>query len=288
MPLQIHLALLVLVAAVIHAAWNAVLKASGERFLTFNVIAATGTGLGILAAPFVALPGAAAWPFLIASALIHNGYYVLLLLSYRHGDLSQVYPLARGTAPLAVTVLAAFFAGEVPNPTGLAGVALVSLGIISLMFAGGRPRGTALKPVILALATALFIASYTVVDGLGMRRAATPWGYIVWLNILEGIPFMVGVAIMRPRDIGPFLSTRWKPGFAGGVLAIVAYAIVLYALSQGAMAHVSALRETSVLFAVLIGVVAFGEPLGWRRVACAAAIVAGMIVLQLSSYTSGP
>ncbi len=282
MPLQIHLALLVLLAAVMHATWNAVLKASGERFLTFTIIAATGTGLGILAAPFVAVPEAATWPYLIASALIHNGYYVFLLLAYRHGDLGQVYPLARGTAPLAVAVLAAVFAGEIPNSAGLAGIALVSLGIISLMFADGRPRGTAIKPVLLALATALFIASYTVVDGLGIRLAATPWSYIVWLNIIEGIPFMIGVAILRPRDIGPFLSTRWKPGFAGGVFAAVAYGIVLYALGQGAMAHVSALRETSVLFAALIGVVVFGEPLGWRRIACAIAIVAGMIVLQVA------
>ena len=282
MPLQIHLALLVLVAAVMHATWNAVLKASGERFLTFTIIAATGTGLGILAAPFVAVPAAAVWPFLIASSLIHNGYYVFLLLAYRHGDLSQVYPLARGAAPLAVAVLAAFFAGEVPNSAGVAGVALVSLGIISLMFAGGQPKGTAHKPILLALVTALFIASYTVVDGLGLRRAATPWSYIVWLNILSGIPFMVGTALLRLREFGPFLNTQWKPGIAGGVLSVVAYAIVLYALGQGAMAHVSALRETSVLFAALIGVAAFGEPLGWRRVACAGAIVAGMIFLQVS------
>ena len=282
MPLQIHLALLVLASAAVHATWNAVLKASGDRFLIFTVIAATGTGLGILVAPFVDLPPAAAWPFLIASGLIHSGYFVFILLSYRHGDLSQVYPLARGTAPLAVAVLAAVFAGEVPNPTGLAGIALVALGLISLMFADGWPRGTALKPILLALATALFIASYTVVDGLGIRRAATPWGYIVWLNIIEGIPFMIGVAILRPRDIGPFLRTQWKSGFVSGVLAVVGYAIVLYALEQGAMAHVSALRETSVLFAVLIGVVAFGEPLGWRRIACAASIMAGMIVLQVS------
>ncbi len=282
MPLQFHLALLVLAAAAIHATWNAVLKASGERFLTFAVVAATGTGLGILAAPFVDLPEAATWPFLIASTLIHNGYFVFLILAYRHGDLSQVYPLVRGTAPLAVTVLAMFFAGEVPNSTGLAGITLVSLGIISLMFVGGRPRNADLTPILLALATALSIAVYTVVDGLGMRRAATPWGYIVWLNILEGLPFMIGVAILRPREIGPFLRSRWKIDVFGGVLAVTAYAIVLYALAQGAMAHVSALRETSVLFAAVIGVVVFGEPLGWRRVACAAAIVAGMIVLQVS------
>jgi drug/metabolite transporter (DMT)-like permease len=282
MPLQIHLALLVLLAAVMHATWNAVLKANGERFLTFTIMAATGTGLGIMAAPFVAVPEAATWPYLIASALIHTGYSVFLLRTYRHGDLSQVYPLARGTAPLAITVLAAFFAGEVPNSAGLTGVALISLGIVSLMFAGGRARGTALKPVLLALVTTLFIASYTVVDGLGLRGAASPWSFIVWLNILVGIPFMIGTAFFAPREFGRFLRTGWKPGFAGGVLSVVAYAIVLYALGQGAMAHVSALRETSVLFAALIGMVAFGEPLGWRRVACAIAIVAGMIVLQVS------
>lgn len=280
MPLQLHLVVLVLLAAFTHALWNAVVKASDQRQLTFTVILATGTVLGVAAAPFFELPAPRSWPFLAASVAIHNGYFVFLLLAYRRGDLGQVYPLARGSAPLAVAVLAALFAGEVPGAAGKAGIALVSLGIISLAFAEGVPRGEAAKPVVLALITGLFIASYTTVDGLGMRRAGEPWGYIVWLNLLEGIPFMVVVATRRRREAGRFLKQRWKPGVAGGLLATLAYALILYALSQGTMAHVSALRETSVLIAALIGSLRFGEPFGRRRIAAAAIIVAGIAVLQ--------
>ena len=164
------------------------------------------------------------------------------------------------------------------------------------MFADGWPRGTALKPILLALATALFIASYTVVDGLGIRRAATPWGYIVWLNIIEGIPFMIGVAILRPRDIGPFLRTQWKSGFVSGVLAVVGYAIVLYALarergrplrgpwpmSRPCARH----RCCSPRRADWRGGLRRAAWLENRRIACAASIMAGMIVLQVSGYVS--
>ena len=183
---------------------------------------------------------------------------MVLLQSYRFGDLSHVYPLARGVAPVTVAVLAAVFAGEVLNTGGMAGIGLVSAGIISLMFTGRRDEsgpGGGLKPVLLAVATGLFIATYTVVDGIGIRLGETALGYIVWLNIGEGIPFMIAALALRPKDVGPFLKVHWPRTTGTGLLVVLAYALVLYALSQGAVAHVSALRETSVLFAAVIGVV---------------------------------
>ncbi|MBL6947132.1 MAG: EamA family transporter [Rhodospirillales bacterium] len=283
--LQWHLMVLVLLAAVLHASWNAVVKSSGDRFLSFTAIRATGTLIAAGAAFFVPVPVVDAWPYLLAGVFVHNCYYVVLLQAYRFGDLSHVYPLARGIAPVTVAVLAALFAGEVPNAGGMTGILLVSVGIISLMFAGRQGEQTKsnnLKAVLLAIATGLFIASYTVVDGLGIRLGETVFGYIVWLNVGEGIPFMIAAVLMRPKELRPFLKVHWPRTTGTGLLVVAAYGLVLYALSQGAMAHISALRETSVLFAALIGVVMLHEPLGWRRIVAALIIAAGVILLQVS------
>lgn len=280
MSLQPYLVVLILVAALTHAAWNALLKMSGERFLTFSVILGTGTVLGVLVAPFVDPPAPAAWPYLALSALVHNVYYVFLLLCYRFGDLSHVYPLARGSAPLFVAVLAAVLADEVPGPWGIAAIGLVSLGIVGLTLGGGTLHRPAARAVAVALMTGILIASYTVVDGLGLRRAGAPWGYIVWLNVLEGLPVLAVVLVCRRRDMGTYLAHRWRPAISGGVLAIVAYGLVLYALGQGAMGYVAALRETSILFAAVIGALSLKESFGRRRIAAAAVIVTGIVVLQ--------
>ncbi len=282
MDLQLHLVFLVLLAAVLHASWNAIVKSSGDRFLTFTAIRGTGTVLGLLGVAFVPFPAAPAWPYLIAGVVIHNCYYVGLLQAYRFGDLSHVYPLARGVAPVTVAVLAAVFAGEMPNAGGMAGILLVSAGTIGLMVSGPGFKDGGLKPVLLAAVTGLFIASYTVVDGLGIRLGETAFGYIVWLNAGEGLPFMLAALVLKPRQAGTFLKRNWPRTTGAGVVMVLAYGLVLYALGQGAMAHVSALRETSVLFAVVIGVVVLREPFGWRRIAAAAVIVAGVILLQVS------
>ena len=285
MALQLHLVLLVLLAALLHAIWNAVVKAAGDRFLTFTAVRGTGTVVAICLLPLVPVPEPQAWPYLIASIAIHNFYYVVLLQAYRFGDLSHVYPLARGIAPLTVAELAAALAGEVPTAGGAFGIALVSAGLVSLMFAGGRPpvlgrEGDGAKAVGFAVATGLFIAFYTVVDGLGIRVSGTAFGYIVWLNVGEGIPFMAAAIATRPKEVAPFLKANWRRTTSTGLLAMAAYALVLFALSQGAMAHVSALRETSVLFAAAIGALFLKESFGRIRFAAAAVIVAGVVMMQ--------
>ena len=280
--LQLHLAGLVLLAALAHATWNALLKASGDRFLTFTVVAGTGSIIGGIMAALVEAPHSAAWPYLVVSMVIHNGYYVFLILAYRAGDLSRVYPLARGAAPLLVAVLAGATAGEVLGTGAWFGIGLVSLGIISLCFTGGGLGGADLKPVFFALGTAVFIAGYTVVDGLGIRLAETQLGYIAWLNLLEGIPFIAVVVLFRRRELVPFIRGHWVSGVLGGVLGMIAFGLVLYALSLGAMAYVAALRETSVLFAVLIGTVALRERFGRARIIAAVIIVSGVLVMHLA------
>ncbi len=257
-------------------------KASGDRFLTFTVIHFTGTALGLLALPFVGFPEPQVWPYLILSMVIHNIYYVFLLLCYRHGDLGEVYPIARGSSPVLVAVFAFYLAGEAPSPQAMFGIGLVSAGIISLMVAKGWPTRAGLLPIVLALATGVLISSYTVVDGLGLRAGHSPWAYIVWLNMLEGIPFALWAVTRRRAELGPFLAAKWKPGAIGGCLTIISYGLVLYALNQGPMAHVSALRETSVLFAAIIGTVILKESFGLRRAISAVLIVSGVVLLQVS------
>ena len=282
MSLQIHLAALILVAAAVHASWNAIVKISGDRVLTFTVIVATGTGLGCLAAPFVDFPVAAARPYLLAGVFLHNGFYVLLLLSYRFGDLSQVYPLTRGVATIAVTLLAGVFAGEVPGMGTMSGIALVSMGIVGLAFASGVPRGSAIVPIVVALLTGLMLAVFTVVDGLGVRRSGSPWDFIVWLQLFNGIPLMIVAAIFKGKEIRAFLARHGRNALWGGCLSVMGICVFTYALSQGPMAHVSALRETSVLFAALIGAMRLGEPVGGKRMAAACAIVGGLMTLQVT------
>jgi drug/metabolite transporter (DMT)-like permease len=282
MTLQLYLVFLILLAAIIHAAWNAVVKASGDRFLTFTIIHFTGTLLGLLIAPFVGFPDSEVWPYLLFSVIIHNIYYVFLLLCYRHGDLSEVYPIARGASPVLVALLAFYLVDEAPSQGAMLGIGIVSLGVISLMFAKGRPNKAGLVPILLALITAVMISSYTVVDGLGLRAGSSPWPYIVWLNLLEGIPFALWAIARRSKELRPFLKANWKRGSLGGCLTIIAYGLVLYALDQGAMAHVSALRETSVLFAAIIGTLILKESFGVKRIISAGFIVGGVILLQVS------
>jgi drug/metabolite transporter (DMT)-like permease len=279
---EFHLVALVLFAALVHASWNAVVKSSGDRVLTFTAIHLTGTALGTVAIFFVGLPDAHVWPYLLVSALVHNLYYVFLLLSYKLGDLSEVYPIARGSSPLMVALGAMVVAGEVPTVMGFGGIALVSLGIISLTFAGGKPTRAGMRPLLAALCTGVLISSYTVLDGLGMRAGASPWPYIVWLNFLEGIPFGLYVLACRRADVAPFLAGNWKPALAGGCLTTIAYGIALFALTQGGMAHVSALRETSVLFAAIIGSLILKEGFGRARIISALVITVGIVVLLIS------
>ena len=284
MALQPELVFLVLLAALAHAAWNAVVKASGARNNTFAVILLTGGAVGLAGVILLPLPAPQAWAFLAVSAVVHYGYYGFLLLAYRHGDLSHVYPLARGSAPLAVAAGAWLLAGEMLTPVGVAGLGLASAGLMSLAFENGVPRGHAGKPVVYALGTGLLIAAYTVVDGLGVRASLAPLSYIVWLNLLEAVPVVVWLAVWRPegfvRQAGPW----WRHGLIGGLLATAAYGFVIYAMSAGGMAHVSALRETSTLFAALIGTLMLGERAGGpaRRVIAAAMVSGGIVVLQLS------
>jgi drug/metabolite transporter (DMT)-like permease len=281
MTLQGHLIVLVLLAAAAHAVWNAVVKVSGDRLLTFATISGTGMAIGIVAAPFVPLPAAEAWPFLLASTLIHCVYYATLLAAYR-GDYSIVYPVARGSAPVMVAVLAAAFAGESLSAGGMVGIALASVGIVAASLWGGRRPGTSAMPLLWAGLTGLAIAAYTVADGMGVRRSGTAVGYVLWLSILMALPIVGAALLARRGRVAEHLKRNWRPGIGGGFLATLAYGLAIYAMSQGAMAQVAVLRETSVVMAAAIGAVTLREGFGLRRVLAAATIVAGIVLLHVT------
>jgi drug/metabolite transporter (DMT)-like permease len=283
MPLATTLVVpLVLLAAVMHATWNAVVKAAaGDRLTTQALVIWTGCIAGALAIPFFAIPARASWPFIALSTLAHTGYYLFLLLAYKNGELSRVYPIARGTAPVLVAVGAALFAGERLSLVQAAGVALVSFGIVSLAFERGLPQGRDRHAVAAAVTTGLFITAYTLVDGIGVRLSGSPIGYIAWLFAIEGLPFVLGALLLHraPRLSAP--PGNWVKAIGGGIIATLGYGIAIWAMNLGAFAGIVSLRETSVIFGAAIGALFLGERFGPRRYLAAALVAGGNLLLHL-------
>jgi drug/metabolite transporter (DMT)-like permease len=276
LPLTVTLA--VLVAAVTHATWNAIAHGIKDQTLAFALI---GVGGIIVAIPLIivaAPPRPDCWPYLLASIVIHIFYNLLLMRCYRLGEFGQVYPLARGTSPLVVTILAAVFVHEHLAWPQIAGVLVVSAGLAMLVLAGRRPGRAAF---LAAVGTGLTIAAYTTVDGVGVRLSASPVGYIGWLMLLESLCVPM-FALIRRRDVLLKQPRRiLLSGLAAGALSVLAYGLVLWAQTRGALAPIAALRETSVIFGAIIGTLIFREPFGRSRVAATVLVVAGILLLNI-------
>jgi drug/metabolite transporter (DMT)-like permease len=276
--LDLSLILLVLLAALLHALWNSFVKVGQDRLVSVAVICATGGALSAPVALAVPLPGAAGFGLALLSVTVHLAYYFCLVNAYRFGDLSRVYPLARGLAPPLVAGGAALLAGERLSARELLGVALISFGIASLVI-GARGAGER-RGLWFAAATGAMIGIYTIIDGLGGRSVPRALSYIAWLNVLEGATLLAAARVRRGPPVWPALRAELPRGVVAGVMATIGYGIVIYAMSRGAMAHVSALRETSVVIAALIGTVVLGEPGVVSRSAAAAVVAAGVVVLS--------
>jgi drug/metabolite transporter (DMT)-like permease len=270
--------LLVLFAALLHASWNAWIKGGDDRYLSIQRMSAGQSVLAALLLPFFPLPEAHVWPWIAASAALHTGYKIFLINAYERGDLSQVYPLARGTAPLIVAVAGLLLLGEVPPPLRLAAVLAIGAGILLMATGRGRLSGTAL---LLALGTAAFTASYTIVDGLGARLSGNASAFILWAIAIDG-PLMLayGAVARGPASLGP-VRTGWRQGLAAGATSAGAYWIVVWAFTQAPLALVAALRETSVLFAMLIAAVFLREKITATRWAAAGLILTGLVLMRL-------
>jgi drug/metabolite transporter (DMT)-like permease len=277
LPLSVTLA--VLAAAVTHATWNAIAHGIRDQTLAFGLIGAGGIIVAIPLVIVVAAPRAASWPYLLGSVAIHVFYNLLLMRCYRYGEFGQVYPLARGISPLVVTILAAVFVGEHLALPQLAGVAVVSGGLAALVFAGRRPGRAAL---LAAVGTGLTIAAYTTVDGVGVRLSASPVGYIGWLMLLQSL-CVPAFALVRRRDVLAKQPPRiLLTGLLAGALSVLAYGLVLWAQTRGALAPIAALRETSVIFGAIIGTLAFHEPFGRSRIASTVLVAAGILLLNVA------
>ncbi|MCS0600272.1 DMT family transporter [Streptomyces sp. LP11] len=266
----------VLLAAITHASWNAIAHRITDKLVGFTLISGGGLLIGLAVVPFVGVPAAGAWPYLMVSAVVHIAYYALLMTSFRLGDFGQTYPLARGSAPLVVAVLAAVFAHEVPGPWMLAGIGVSCLGLSGVGLWGLRGSRPNWAAVGAALATGLTIAAYTVVDGLGVRAAHSPLGYIAWLMAVQGAAIPAYMYARARADTVRLLRPYAALGLLGAALSVAAYALVLWAQTRAELAPVAALRESSIIVGAAIGALLFKERFGAPRIAAAGLLVVGI------------
>ena len=285
MELTLGITLAVLGAGLLHAGWNALLKSApgGDALLDTATVVAGSSLWGCAVVPWIGAPASAAWPYMAASAAIHFGYYLTLAQAYRTGDLSFAYPLMRGSAPLLVALLGILFLGELPTAPMAIGIVLISLGIVSIAFVGSGSGRRKHPPsaAYWAFANAGLIALYTLVDASGARASGNPAAYVSWLIFLEGLPFLAGVLARRGKAALRYVRASARRGLIGGACSLAAYGIVLWAMTRAPVAAVAALRETSVLFAALMGSLWLKEGFGLPRLAGAASVVAGIAALKL-------
>lgn len=276
--MPIEAAIAALAAAVLHAVWNALVKGGGDPLLDLALVWGGSALVALFALPFVALPGAAAWPYLIGTLFIHMPYGLLLAAAYRAGSLSHVYTVARGTPPMLIAVATALFI-ETLTPGQYFGIAIISLGILITGVAPHAPT----RATFLALCVAVTIATYSILDGLGARASGEPIGYAAWFFVLMGATFAALVAAWRgPGVLITYARANWRRAAIGGPAGALGYGLVLWAMSFAPVAGVSALRETSVAIAVFIGWWFMGDPMSKRRIAGAVLVLCGAAVLKLT------
>ena len=268
---------LVLWTAVFHAGWNAVLRHSRDRLLATAMIALGGAAVAAAFLPFLPWPGRASLPFMLASFVLHTVYRLLLIFAYRWGELGVVYPIARGSAPLLVTAGAALFADEHLSAPALGAIAVISLGIVAL--SQSHLATAPLRAVVIAVATGTVIAGYSGVDGMGARLAANAFSYAFWLEAVECLPWTLVLLRRSPRRGDRTAAGESWRALIGGMASILAYALMVWAMTHGALGIVTALRETSVVFAALIGWLFLGERFTWRRLVTCCGIAAGIVML---------
>jgi drug/metabolite transporter (DMT)-like permease len=277
--ISVAVTLLVLAAGFVHAVWNAIAKSFKDQWTSFTLLNVGVAVPCLIGLPLLGLPVRAAWGYLAASVLCHLTYEVFLMEAYRHGSLSSSYPIARGVAPMLTTFGALVFANEDISGAALGGISLVVAGIVSIALLDRL--GTSRRAVGWALLTGVAIAVYTLIDGLGVRVSHSPLKYACTLFAIQGTLFVVGAMARRPPNWRPSLR-RSALGVFGGWLSLVGYGTILYAQTRAPLGVVSALRETGVIWATLIGVLFFKERGSWRVVISAATVLAGVTLIALS------
>ncbi len=279
--LPTDVALLVLLAALLHASWNAIAKSGASKLLDITTMTVAAGILCAAALPFLSPPARAAWPWLAASVLLHVFYFTTLAGAYRWGELSHAYPLMRGVAPLLVALLGSLLLDDALGATMWAGVLLICAGILLPFLLRPEALGMPGKGTLFALGNSAIIASYTLVDGQGTRLSASPIAYSLWLFVLNAFPLTALALARHGGGVWRHMRLRWGPGAIGGFLTVASYTIVLWAMTHAPIAAVAALRETSVIFAALIGSVLLKEQMGRSRIAGAIVVACGIAVLRL-------
>jgi drug/metabolite transporter (DMT)-like permease len=278
LELSLGVTFAVLGAALLHASWNALLKAGRDPLLDTGLIALAGSAFGGALAFVVPPPAPAAWPFILASSLIHIGYYAALAGAYRAGDLSHGYPIMRGAAPLLTALVAGLWLFEPLSAGAWVGVLLICCGVLSLSLVGGRATARATR---WALFNAVIICLYTLADGAGVRASGDALRYVVWLFVVQGLPFGIAVIAWKRGAFFAHAAMHWKRAALGAVMSGLSYGIALWAMTRAPVAIVAALRETSVIFAALIGAWLLKEGRIGPRLGGAAAVLAGLVALRL-------
>ncbi|WP_406456107.1 DMT family transporter [Streptomyces sp. NBC_01622] len=275
-------ALVVLLAAVTHASWNAITHRIKDELGGLTLVGIGRAASGALLAAAAPLPAADVWPFLIASGVLHVGYQVALITSFRLGDFGQVYPIARGVSPTVVTLFAIFVLGERMGTAATVGMVLVTSSLVGLALWGvrGRSRHRPQWPAIaMAATTGLTIAAYTLVDGVGIRTAGAALGYIGWLMVLDGTAIPTYAALRLRGRLAARLRPIAAPGLLGGVLSVVSYGLVLWAQTRAPLAPVAVLRESSVIVGAAISVFLFKERFGGARIVAASVMMTGIALM---------
>ncbi len=272
--------LLVLAAAVLHAGWNALAKSSSDPLFGIGSFRFVVALVALCIIPFVPLPAKASWWAIFASTVIHTAYYFTAAASLRHGDLSQVYPVYRGLSPILVAMLSAWFAKEWLSMGQWIAIITVSAGLLSLAWNPDVTGRISRSALLWGLATSVLIASYTVVDGMGVRAAGNAISYIVWLFLFEALPIGTYLFLQKRAAFTTYVRRNLWTCVIGGLASSVAYGMVIFAMSISAIALVSSLRETSVVFAAIIGSVFLGERFGRRRIVASAFVVSGIILVK--------
>jgi drug/metabolite transporter (DMT)-like permease len=267
---------LALFAAILHATWNAFLRSGGDRLWTVTVMSFASTVFALPLVFIYPLPASGAWLYIVLSAVLQVGYSVFLVAAYRYGELGQVYPIVRGTVPLLVTLGGFIITGDKLNPYQIAGVILVAVGIMSLSLGKGRASTSS---ILFALATGAIIAAYATVDSIGVRQTGQSGAYTAWVLVLYGAFLPAAFLGLRPRLVVDFRAPETWKALAGGLVAMIAYGAVVAAFALGPAGPITALRETSVVFAVLIGWLLLGETLTARRILACVVVAAGAILL---------
>ena len=274
--------LLILLGAALHAIWNAAVKAGNDKFLdTGLVLFGTVMVLPIVLC-FLPLPASACWGYLAFSVIIHIVYFVLVSLSYTHGDMTVVYPLMRGSAPAFTALLATFFLREVPTRLGWAGIFCVSGGILSLAIGHLGDGGKQGKGVFFALLNAAVIVIYTLVDGTGVRLSGNAVSYTAWMILLTAFSVLSWVIRTRGTAGRRYLFQNWTKGLLGGCCTCGSYCLALWAMMSAPIGLVAALRETSIVFGTILGAVVLKEKVSWRRMLAISLVVAGAVLIKIS------